>query len=637
MTEQIPEAEPAEPLSKEQAAPAASEDLWERIKDHKVLQWSLTYLGASLALAHAQDLLSHTYHWPELVGRVLIGVLIVGFPIVLAVAWYHGHKGLKQISAGEMTVISIMILIGAGLLIVLVRPPAESAQDSTAVPAHATAITNSASMHPTSAASDSGPSIAVLPFVNMSSDREQEYFSDGLSEELLNELANVPNLRVIGRTSSFAFKGKNEDLRTIGETLGVDHILEGSVRKSADSLRIVAQLINPADGSHLWSGTYDRKLGAVFEIQEDIARTVASALRVSIEATNLREGGTQNLEAYDAFLRASSNTPLLDQISHLERAVQLDPQFTQAWAALAFNYGVARVFAPERGAEWLKKGLAAQNRVFALAPQSTAAKILMADREMDAGNLLQTERLLESVRTLPTGVTAELSVRYGGLLLGVGRSRDAIEILKAAQQADPLAGAPRDLLAVSYETLGEFAQAEQEYRSALAVLPDDGVMQSTAVLRAMALRDAVALRRELTSTDEAAATGADAPTTQEPINLAMVALLDNAPAALAKLHRWSVNPNVPSDPVLLSVQAFWAAYFGDPDLSLQLLRRMPRDNNIARLSLMLTLWRPIEKNVRRLPGFKDYVRELGLVDYWRAGGKWGDFCHPVGQSDFECN
>jgi adenylate cyclase len=258
MTEPISEAGDAEPLNKEQAAPAPSENLWQRVKEHKVLQWSLTYFGASLALAHAQDLLSHTYHWPEFVGRLLIGVLIVGFPIVLAVAWYHGHKGLKQISAGEMTVISIMILIGAGLLIVLVRPPAETAQDATAIPPRTTALTRSTPTHPTSVPSESGPSIAVLPFVNMSSDREQEYFSDGLSEELLNELAHVPNLRVIGRTSSFAFKSKNEDLRRIGETLGVDHILEGSVRKSGDSLSITAQLIKPAICSHLWSGTYDR-------------------------------------------------------------------------------------------------------------------------------------------------------------------------------------------------------------------------------------------------------------------------------------------------------------------------------------------------------------------------------------------
>jgi TolB-like protein/tetratricopeptide (TPR) repeat protein len=623
MTEPIPETEESEPRREEQAASALSPDLWERIKEHKVLQWSLTYFGASLALAHAQDLLSHTYHWPEFVGRLLIGVLIVGFPIVLAVAWYHGHKGLKQISAGELTVISIMILIGAGLLIVLVRPPAETAQDSTAAPVRTPALAQSTLTHPTSAPSESGPSIAVLPFVNMSSDREQEYFSDGLSEELLNELAHVPNLRVIGRTSSFAFKGKNEDLRTIGETLGVEFILEGSVRKSADSLRITAQLINPANGSHLWSQTYDRMLGDVFAIQEDIARTVASALRVSVEATNLSEGGTHSLEAYDLFLRAWS--PDVSDISDLERAVELDPQFTQAWVLLANAYSVARFTAPERSAEWLEKGRLAENHVFALAPQSAAAKTLMGEREIVAGNLLQGERLLVSARTLP-GTTLESNTRYGAFLLSVGRPQDAFAIIKVSQEADPIAVSPRVFLLMAYEMLGEFTQEEQEYRRAIAVLPNNQYVKTMLISRAMALRDPVALRREY----EGPLSVADDFTN---INRAMVALLDNAPAALAQLRRWNKDAD---GPFQIALQANWAAYFGDPELSLQLLRRMPRDNVDARLDLMTELWRPMEKSVRSLPGFKDFVRELGLPDYWRTGGNWGDFCRPLGQSDFEC-
>jgi TolB-like protein len=633
MTEPIQEAGEAEPLSEERAASAADADPWKRIKEHKVLQWGLAYLGAALALAHGGDLLGHTFHWPEVFNRLLLGLLIVGFPVALALAWYHGHRSLKTISTGEATIISILLVIGAGLLILFVRPPAETTQDSMAVPPRTTAVTNSAPTRPTSPASDSGPSIAVLPFVNMSSDREQEYFSDGLSEELLNELSEVPNLRVIGRTSSFAFKGKNEDLRTIGETLGVNHILEGSVRKSADSLRITAQLIDPVDGSHLWSGTYDRKLGDVFEIQEDIARTVASALRLSIEATNLQEGGTHNLEAYDALLRASSEDSH-DEMLHLERAVQLDPQFMQAWAKLAGAYNFARVFS--RDAEWLQKAHSAENRVLALAPQSAAAKTLMANRAIDAGNLLQAEHLIEAVRSLPSGVTAQSSLLYSEFLLSVGRPRNAIDILKAAQRTDPLDPGPRGLLAVTYETLGEFAQAEQEYRRGMAVLPNDVILESTAILRAMALRDSAALRRELTSADARPLSGADEPTTTDQINRTMGALLDNTPAALAVLRRWSSDPNAASAPILLDVQANWAAYFGDPELSLRLRRRMPRDNAAGRLAVMFQLWRPVENNVRRLPGFKDFVRELGLLDYWRTSGKWGEFCRPIGPSDFEC-
>jgi hypothetical protein len=221
-------------------------------------------------------------------------------------------------------------------------------------------------------------------------------------------------------------------------------------------------------------------------------------------------------------------------------------------------------------------------------------------------------------------------------LLSVGRPRNAIDILKAAQRTDPLDPGPRGLLAVTYETLGEFAQAEQEYRHGMAILPNDVILGSTAILRAMALRDSAALRRELTSADARPLSGADEPTTTDQINRTMGALLDNTPGALAVLHGWNSDPNAASAPILLDVQADWAAYFGDPELSLRLRRRMPRDNANARLAVMFQLWRPVENNVRRLPGFKDFVRELGLLDYWRTSGKWGEFCRPIGPSDFEC-
>ena len=148
--------------------------------------------------------------------------------------------------------------------------------------------------------------LAVLPFANLSSDPEQEYFSDGLTEELLNQLAPVKSLRLTGRTSSFSFKGKNEDLRVIGKKLGVDNLLEGSVRKEGRNLRITTQLINSKDGSHLWSKTYDHELSGVFALQEEIAKDVTKALRIRLDVSDLprSKGGTTNVEAYDKYLRA---------------------------------------------------------------------------------------------------------------------------------------------------------------------------------------------------------------------------------------------------------------------------------------------------------------------------------------------
>ncbi|MEP4891995.1 MAG: hypothetical protein ABJV04_18375 [Aliiglaciecola sp.] len=196
-------------------------------------------------------------------------------------------------------------------------------------------------------------SIAVLPFVNMSSDTEQEYFSDGISEELLNLLAQIPKLQVAGRTSSFAFKDKNEDLREIGEALNVKHILEGSVRKSGTKLRITAQLIQADNGYHLWSETYDRELSDVFKIQDEIARNIVEALKVKLGADDIKvlnNQPTTNLDAHDAYLRAwplyheRGSKGLLTAISLFEKATKLDPQFVEAWAMLADSYAMLYIY-----------------------------------------------------------------------------------------------------------------------------------------------------------------------------------------------------------------------------------------------------------------------------------------------------
>ncbi len=167
-------------------------------------------------------------------------------------------------------------------------------------------------------------SIAVLPFVNMSSDAEQEYFSDGISEEILNALAKVPDLKVAGRTSSFAFKGQNQDLRAIGEALGVNHILEGSVRKSGDRVRITAQLIKADDGFHLWSETFDRELTDVFAIQDEIAATILSELETQLMAGQVLEAEVVDLVSYDRFLRARQLMLGRDEPSIQQAAALLD-------------------------------------------------------------------------------------------------------------------------------------------------------------------------------------------------------------------------------------------------------------------------------------------------------------------------
>jgi TolB-like protein len=190
-------------------------------------------------------------------------------------------------------------------------------------------------------------SIAVLPFVNLSGDPEQEYFSDGVTEELIHSLTSIEGLRVVGRTSSFFFKGKDIDLRTIGTTLRVAHLLEGSVRRSGTRLRITAQLISAEDGFHLWSESYDREIGDIFAIQDGIARAIASALRIELgvsEKHTLNPGGTENVDAFGAYLKARDLERLVDDrnakeaLAWYQRAVELDPDFLNGYLGLVWAY-----------------------------------------------------------------------------------------------------------------------------------------------------------------------------------------------------------------------------------------------------------------------------------------------------------
>src|SRR5262249_34087296 len=202
----------------------------------------------------------------------------------------------------------------------------------------------------------------------------------------------------------------------IGATLGVNHILEGSVRKAGNRVRITAQLIDPANGSHLWSDVYDKQLGDIFRIQEEIAGKVASELRVKIDSAP-PGATTKNLEAYDELLRArrqgiGPGTDVIATIGHLERAVELDPQFTAAWAALVQAYSGALVNVPQRSSEWIPKQQHALDRAVALDPSSPAVKVALGGRESALGHLAKAEELLTSVKDLPPGLEVDGAIPY---------------------------------------------------------------------------------------------------------------------------------------------------------------------------------------------------------------------------------
>lgn len=317
-------------------------------------------------------------------------------------------------------------------------------------------------------------SIAVLPFVNMSSDQENEYFSDGLSEELLNGLAKIEGMQVAGRTSSFQFKGQTPDFKEVGELLKVQHVLEGSVRKSGNRVRITAQLIQAENGYHLWSETYDRELTAtdIFDIQEEITRKVVSELKVRLlpeEEVAISTNPTEDIEAYNAFLEATqvevSRQP--DDLAHAVRkykeAISIDPTFSLAYARLAYTYNLMNSYGNLPFEE--TKKLMRDNIDQALLLNSNQGKayqaLAMYFRDFESDFDKAEEAARKAVELLPSDAMAHNSLQ---IALDKNEKQDeSNEILKRAYELDPL----NNIVASNY---AGYLVSEQRFDEALKLI-----------------------------------------------------------------------------------------------------------------------------------------------------------------------
>ena len=317
--------------------------VWVELKRRNVVRVAIAYLIVSWLILQFTDILVPLLTLPGWIGRLVFFILIVGFPLARFFAWAfeltpEGLRKEQDVDRSE----SVTHVTGRKLDFIIIGVLAVAlvffAVDKYVLNAETTPATNVAREIVATVAKQS---IAVLPFVNMSSDPEQEYFSDGLSEEILNLLAKIPELKVIGRTSSFAFKGKNEDLRGIGKALGVSTVLEGSVRKSGERVRITAQLIDVADGAHLWSDTYDRTITDIFAVQDDVAAAIIDALQIHVGTVPTRGRPTESPVAYALFLKARAAVNVIewqDAEELLLEAIGLDPNFAEAYELLAFTY-----------------------------------------------------------------------------------------------------------------------------------------------------------------------------------------------------------------------------------------------------------------------------------------------------------
>jgi TolB-like protein/DNA-binding winged helix-turn-helix (wHTH) protein/Flp pilus assembly protein TadD len=320
-------------------------------------------------------------------------------------------------------------------------------------------------------------SIAVLPLVDMSEKKDQEYFADGMAEEIIDLLVKVPRLKVISRTSSFQFKGKNQDLQSIATQLGVAYVLQGSVRKSGDRLRVTAQLIDSKDGTHLWSQTYDRDLSDVLKMQDEIAIALVRALQIEVGAGLFSRPALRNTEAYTLYLQGLHARDRLDQegteqaIGDFERVIELDPAFAPAELWLGNAYFVLGLYGFVPPTIAFEKDRQASERALKLDPKSAIAHAQLAEiHRLYDWDWPAADRELKQALAMAPG-DGGILFYAAGQSLTMGRWDEAVKQVNAALAQDPLNQAAYWNLSLSQSRRGRLEEAEAAARRALEVAP----------------------------------------------------------------------------------------------------------------------------------------------------------------------
>jgi TolB-like protein/Flp pilus assembly protein TadD len=449
------------------------------LKRRNVYKVAVAYAVVGWLLVQVATQVFPFFEIPNWAVRLVVLAIVIGFPVALILAWAFEltPEGIKRTEAADAArqhsrggVWVAVVVIAAGLslgLFFLGRYTAGNAR-----PGHSAAAT----------ASNPQKSIAVLPLVNTSGDAANDYFSDGLSEELIAVLAKIPSLKIIGRSSSFLFKGKSDDSRTIGEKLGVANLLEGSVRKQGDRVRIVAELINAADGRALWSETYDRELKDVFAVQSEIATAVTEQLKIKLLGAPVKSDAVpsnDNLAAYNALLqgtfyfRLSTEEGTRKATEFYGEAIRLDPRYALAYANLssAWRLLAAGWLGGAEANEAYAKARNTAQTALSLAPDLSAAHeaigFVLLTPDLDFAGAEAELRKAEKLAPADAGPKIALAV----LLAAQGRLAEAENVGRQALALDPL-GVTRYLyLARILIGGGRYDEAEALLRKAVALQP----------------------------------------------------------------------------------------------------------------------------------------------------------------------
>jgi len=599
---------------------------WGELKRRNVYKVGVAYVIVAWLIIEAVATIFPVLQLPEWTVTFVTALLILGFPVALILAWAFeltpdGIKLTKEVPRAESIthltgqklnyIVTALLVVAVAFLIIdnyyLDRRAIEQAL----------APTETEQSPVVAEVKEAPKTIAVLPFVNLSPDPDQEYFVDGLSEELLNSLTKIPDLLVTARTSSFSFKGTDKKVQEIAKELGVEHILEGSVRKADNALRITAQLIRAADGFHLWSETYDRELKDIFAVQEDVAKTVANELKLTlgIDKSVKQLGGTDNLEAYEFYLVAKGqrhNLEFTRALESIDRAIALDPEFALAWAEKV----IVHLYLAE-----LDAAFEAALRAIELEPSLSQAYLTLGSAHLARGEFIEAGLAfrkgmeLRTESTLTDDFEDNLIVYYSI----VGYLRKCHELVEEDRRNDPLDPTTRAIYMFNLGLLGDIQGAEKENEHGKAIFGDQWVLGDLIItLVRLGAKDVLSINEipEIPEFGSIWAMGREH--------------IESPEEGLTELRRiYTDNDNLGAREIV-EISMF-AAYFGDPEFALNAMERM----NVGGL-WFICIWSPVFQEVRELSRFKEFVREIGLVDFWKKFG-WPDLCRPIGDDDFECD
>jgi TolB-like protein len=447
--------------------------LIQRLKERKLVQWTLGYLAGAFVCLEAFDIVAEQFQWALWVRQGVTVALMFGFLVTLVLAWHHGEKGRQQVSLGELaSVVLLLALAGVSLLALRGRSQDQAAMSAAGMSFGFRRDT------------PHERSVAVLPCTDMSQQGDQEYFADGLADEMTTRLGAIHDLRVASRTSAFSFKDSGEGIGTIAAALKVRNILSCGVRRDGNQVRITANLVDAEEGFERWSASFDSDLGNILAVQEEIALAIAEALEAELgvnERSRLAARGTENQEAYDLYLRGISyqwRQPWSSEnqsraLDLFQAAVEVDPTFAAAWALLATSYvslGNFHVIPPE---EAYSKAEVAANRAVALDNDLAHAHWALGwvkfayHFDWKGGE----EEFRRTIALAPNDFTGYHSLTFP--LSVFGKFEEAKAAAEEAISLDPLAVWPRiGLFEVRFK-MGDFSGMIADAEASLAFEPND--------------------------------------------------------------------------------------------------------------------------------------------------------------------